>query len=227
MEKIRIDVVSDVVCPWCYIGKRRFEKALHALRNEFEFEVVYRPFELNPAMPSEGRSQKEYLVAKFGSEEQYNSVTSQVAQVAKSEGLVFDFDRQLVAPNTRRLHSIIQAGKTEGIQLELTEAFFKAYFTDGVDLSQDENIISVAENAGLSTSLINTTLTDESAVLQVALEEQEMYKLGISGVPFYIINNRFGISGAQSTETFIQALNEVSVSNNVDGESCDVTAKNC
>src|SRR5688572_22315651 len=111
---IKIDVVSDVVCPWCYIGKRRLEKAIDQLSPDYTFEIEYHPFELNPNTPSEGVNQKEYLTEKFGSEDRYHQITAHTTQVAAQEGLSFNFDKQRVSPNTRLMHSIIQLAKLEG-----------------------------------------------------------------------------------------------------------------
>jgi len=224
--KIKIDVVSDVVCPWCYIGKRRLEKAIDQLSSAYDFDVEYHPFELNPEMPKEGRDQKEYLANKFGGDDRYNQLTNHVTNVALAEGLIFNFDKQSVSPNTRKAHSIVQFAKEAGKQLETVNALFKAYFTDGIDLSKDENLIDIAVHAGLEEEKVRALLADESALVQVALEEQEMYKLGISGVPFYIINNKYGVSGAQASDTFIKAFQEIG-SELAGGEACDVDAKNC
>ncbi len=207
--KIKIDVVSDVVCPWCYIGKRRLEKAVDELASEYDFEIEYHPFELNPTTPDSGFNQREYLTKKFGGEERYAEVTNHVVGVAAEEGLTFDFSKQTISPNTRKAHSIIQFAREEGKQLEVKEAFMKAYFTDGVDLSKKENLVDVAVQAGLDAEQVEKILADENAMVQVALAEQELSKLGISGVPFYIINNKHGISGAQSSETFVKAFQEI------------------
>ncbi len=104
---IKIDVVSDVVCPWCYIGKRRLEKAIDQLKDKIDFEVEYHPFELNPDMPAEGRNHKEYLMAKFGGESKYNQLTRHVVDVAAAEGLKFDFTSETISPNTRNAHRLI------------------------------------------------------------------------------------------------------------------------
>ena len=229
--KIKVDIVSDVVCPWCYIGKRRLENAIGKLASEYDFELEYHPFELNPQMPENGANQRAYLAAKFGSDERYDQITDQTTQTAATEGLAFAFDKQQVSPNTRKAHVLIQEARNAGKQLEVTEGFFKAYFTEGVDLSKDENLVSVAVQAGLPQDLAEEALANETAALQVSLAEQEMYKLGITGVPFYIINNRYGVSGAQPAETFIEAFREIVQSQEVDvtsgGEACDVDGQNC
>lgn len=207
--KIKIDVVSDVVCPWCYIGKRRLERAVAELSSTYDFDIEYHPFELNPTTPESGLNQKEYLTKKFGGEDRYKELTARVTGVASEEGLNFDFSKQPVSPNTRKAHSLIQFARSEGKQLAVKEAFMKAYFTDGIDLSKKENVVDVAVQAGLDKEKVESVLADENAPIQVALAEQELSKLGISGVPFYIINNKYGVSGAQSSETFIKAFHEI------------------
>lgn len=203
---IKIDVVSDVVCPWCYIGKRRLEKALESLSETYSFDVEYHPFELNPQMPESGLNQRAYLIEKFGSEDRYISITQHVTQTAAEEGLSFDFTKQEISPNTRNAHRIIQKARSVGKQVNVKEAFMHAYFTDGIDLSKRENLISVAVKGGLSEQLVEALLDGEEGLTAVTFAQQQMQKLGITAVPFYIIENQFGLSGAQPTETFINAI---------------------
>ena len=208
-QTITIDIVSDVVCPWCYIGRRRLQSALSELQEEYDFEVEHRPFELNPAIPASGRNQLDYMIEKFGSEERYKSLTKQVTQVAADEGLEFNYDKQFRSPNTRKAHALIQFAASERRQEEVVDLLFKAYFTDGIDLSKDESLLEIADQSGLDYQRTKHMLEDENSLLQIALEEQEIYKLGITGVPFFIINKKFGISGAQSSETFVKALQNI------------------
>jgi predicted DsbA family dithiol-disulfide isomerase len=196
-KKIRIDVVSDIVCPWCYIGKRRLEKAIDELSADFDVEVEYHPFELNPALPQSGTPAKEYLMEKFGGEDRYDQITGRVSQVAADDGLHFDFEKQRVSPNTRKAHVLVALASAHGRQQLLVEALFKAYFTDGIDLSDDNNLKLIATSVGLPEEEVAMALADPNALTAIESEEKEMYKLGISGVPFYIINKKFGISGAQ------------------------------
>jgi predicted DsbA family dithiol-disulfide isomerase len=226
-QKIKVDIVSDVVCPWCYIGKRRIEKAMDALKNKYEFEVEYHPFELNPQMPAEGTNQKAYLISKFGGEARYNQLIGNVTKVAAGEGLNFDYDKQTVSPNTREAHRIIQFAKQEGKQLEAKEAFMKAYFEEGVDLSRKENLLSVAVKAGLTKETVAKLLSSDEGLAEIEAAERELQKLGISGVPFYIINNKYGISGAQASESFIEAFENIGTELNAAGAACAVDDKNC
>ncbi len=207
--KIKVDIVSDVVCPWCYIGKRRLDKAVESLKDKYEFELEYHPFELNPQMPLEGTDQKLHLSNKFGGEERYQQITNHVTAVAAQEGLHFDFGKQKISPNTRNAHRIIQFAKQENKQPEVKEAFMKGYFEEGIDLSKKENLITLAEKAGLSKEKVEKLLSSDDGLQEVALAEKELQKLGITGVPFFIINNKYGISGAQPSTTFVETFEDV------------------
>ena len=225
--KIKIDVVSDVVCPWCYIGKRRLEKAIAQVSDQLDVELAYHPFELNPDMPAEGRNQKEYLTKKFGNESKYQQLTSNVTATAAQEGLTFDFDKQLISPNTRNSHRLIALAKKNGKQLEMKEALMKAYFTDGIDLTKTENLVNVATAVGLDASEVANYLSTTQGLAEVLAEEKLNIQRGISGVPFYIINNQYGISGAQPSEVFAEAILNISSQLSLTGEACDVESKEC
>ena len=208
-QVIKIDIASDVICPWCYIGKRRLDKAIQALDHRYDFKITYHPFELHPELPPEGQNQKEYLVKKFGSQSSYLQLTNNVARIALGEGLQFDFNKQNVMPNTRKAHLIISGAKEFDKQADVTEGFFDSYFGRGVDLSKDENLITVGISAGLERDLIEGWLTNESLLNDIERSEKELSKLGVHAVPFFIINERYALSGAQATETFIQTLKEI------------------
>lgn len=226
---LKISVISDVVCPWCYIGKRRLETAIANLSDKYTFDVEYFPFELNPQMPESGADQKEYLTQKFGSESKYEQLTGHVSNVAAQHGLDFNYKAQSVSPNTRKAHRLIQLAKEDGKQLELVEALFKAYFTDGVDLSKDENLILLAERCGLDREKVTSFLNSKVGEVEVEMAERQWQNAGVTGVPFYVIDNKYGISGAQSPEAFIQAFTEIADSKKVEssGEACDINGENC
>jgi predicted DsbA family dithiol-disulfide isomerase len=226
---IKIGVISDVVCPWCYIGKRRLENAMSKVSDKFNFDIEYFPFELNPKMPVEGVNQKQYLSDKFGGEDRYNQITSHTTAVAAQEGLTFDFQLQQVSPNTRNAHRLIQLAREDGKQLELVEALFKAYFSDGADLSKPENLTAIAVSVGMDKTKIAEFLLSDTGTVEVEMAEHELRELGITGVPFYVINNKYGVSGAQLPESFIKIFEEIRTATPslVGGEACDVDGKNC
>ena len=207
--KIKIDMVSDVVCPWCYIGKRRLEKAIDQLAGQVEVEIEFHPFELNPDMPKEGKNQKEHLINKFGGEARYKQITDNVTNVAAEEGLSFNFDKQKISPNTRDAHRIIRYAKLEGKQAAVKEAFLKAYFEEGIDLSKRENLLAIAVKVGLNAIKVSSLLDSDEGLVEIELEQKMNRQRGITGVPYYIINNKYGISGAQPSEVFQKALLEI------------------
>jgi predicted DsbA family dithiol-disulfide isomerase len=204
--RIKIDIVSDVVCPWCYIGKRRLENALSRLPENYEVDVNFLPFELNPDTPKTGRNHKTYLADKFGGIERYQQLTDHVTNVAADEGLTFDYSKQSVIPNTLDSHRLIQYAKAHGKQPAMKEALMKAYFTDGVDLSKTENLLDIAEIAGLDRKQAAVFMASEEGVQEIRTMEAMNHQRGISGVPFYIINNKYGVSGAQPSEAFYEIL---------------------
>jgi len=226
-QQIEIEVVSDIVCPWCYIGKRRLEKALDQLKDQYDVKLNFSPFELNPDMPVEGTNQKEYLLSKFGSEQRYQQLIGTVTNVAKEEGLAFDYDLQTISPNTREVHRILWFAGQEGIQPAIEEAFMKAYFEDGIDLSRKENRILVGIEAGLDRNKLVSFINSDKGMLEVVAAENINKQRGISGVPFYIINNTHGVSGAQSSETFLKILIEIGQESSFNGETCDTENKDC
>jgi predicted DsbA family dithiol-disulfide isomerase len=224
---IKIAVVSDVVCPWCYIGKRRLEKAIDQMSAEYQFELAYYPFELNPDMPVKGKNQQAYLSDKFGGVEEYERITNHTADVASTEGLTFDFDKQKISPNTLNAHRLILFAKESGKHLQIVELLFKAYFTDGIDLSRIENLVKLATQAGMDEHKTAEFLQGETGVTEVRIAEKELQRMGVRSVPFYIINDKYGVSGAQPTETFIQAFRNIGKELQTAGEACDVDDKNC
>jgi predicted DsbA family dithiol-disulfide isomerase len=210
--KIRIDVVSDVVCPWCYIGKKRLENALSRLPENYEVELSFLPFELNPDTPKTGADHKTYLTNKFGGSERYQQLTDHVTNVAAGEGLKFDYSKQSVMPNTLDAHRLIQYAKRFGKQPAIKEALMKAYFEEGIDLSKSENLVTIASKNGLDANEVRRFLASQEGAAEVKQMEEVNHQRGISGVPFYIINNKYGVSGAQPSDAFLEILNEVATS---------------
>ncbi|MDQ2658002.1 MAG: DsbA family oxidoreductase [Bacteroidota bacterium] len=206
--KIRIGVVSDVICPWCYIGKRRLEKAMELASDRFDFEVEYFPFELNPHMSEEGADYREYLCKKYGGEDHFHKMTEHLRLTAAREGIPFNLEMQRTIPNTRNAHRIILIARDEGKQLEVVEAFFRAYFTEGVDLTRMDNLLDIAEEAGLDMELIEALLNSNTGKLEIEMAEKELQTLGITSIPLYIFENKFAVSGAQSVEAFTKAFEE-------------------
>jgi len=207
---LTIDVVSDVVCPWCFIGKRRLEVALALYAKEHPDaptpEVTWRPFQLNPGMPDEGMSREEYVQRKFGA--QGGAVYGRVSAVGREVGLPFAFDRIVRQPNTLAAHSLIELAQTRGAQDAVVEALFRAYFFDGVDLTLRDNLVALATGAGLDRTEVEAWLDDSNARDLASAEDQRARELGIEGVPFFVFNGRLAVSGAHPAETLLEAMNQ-------------------
>jgi predicted DsbA family dithiol-disulfide isomerase len=194
---------------------------MDTLSPQFDFDVDYLPFELNPDMPTEGKLQKEYLSEKFGSVAQYSKLTGHVTQVAAEEGLKFNFEKQQVSPNTREAHRLIWFARQFGKQAAMKEALLNAYFEQGVDLSKNENLVTLAKAVGLEEDRVTEFLNSEEGTTEVVYAEQLNVQRGVRGVPFYIVNNQYGISGAQPAEAFVQALRQIGNEKSAAGESCE------
>lgn len=203
---ISVEVISDVICPWCYIGKRRLEKAI-ATHGE-PVMVQWHAFQLNPAMPKEGIGRREYRIAKFGSWERSMELDANIVSVGKRDGIHFDFDRIERTPNTVDAHRLIWLSHKAGIQDAVVEALFKAYFTDGRDISNPKTIIDVVVEAGLDRVKAEAILNDNEGM--EALEEagELSGRYHVEGVPFFIVNGKITLSGAQSPNVFVSAFEQ-------------------
>jgi len=206
--KLVVDVISDVICPWCYIGKRRLEKAIAALDSQHEVQVHWHPFQLNPAMPKEGISRKEYRTRKFGSWERSMELDAKVIAVGKSEGINFAFDKTIRTPNTVDAHRLIWLADQHRCQDAVVEALFRAYFTDGWNISDRETIIDVGAEVGLDQQAVETMLNSDQGMDVIAEAGELSQRHGVTGVPFFIINNSLTLSGAQEPDTFLDAFRQ-------------------
>lgn len=202
-----VDVYSDVICPWCYIGKRRLEKAV-VLLGDHDVTTRWHPFQLNPDMPSEGVERKAYRIRKFGSWENSLAKDAHVAQAGRGEGLIFDYEKQTRTPNTFDAHRIIWMAGERGIQGAVVEALFQAYFTEGRDLADRATLAAVAVKGGLEANEVEDLLAGEAGLAEVSKREQIGRHLGVSGVPFFVINDAVAVSGAQAPETFLKAFEQ-------------------
>lgn len=208
---LTIDVVSDVVCPWCYIGKRKLETALteyQAAHPDAEApRVTWHPFQLNPDLPPEGIERSEYLKRKFGSE-RAEQVYARVKAVGEMVGIPFAFERVVRQPNTLAAHSLIALAADEGKQDELVEALFRAYFLEGRDLTSNDTLRDIAIGVGLQPAAVERVLDSDSIRNTVASSDAEARKLGIQGVPFFIFNKTLAVSGAQDPSVLLRAMSE-------------------
>src|SRR5262245_56972649 len=201
---VTIDVYSDVICPWCFIGKRRMEKGLAGLLAA----VRWHPFELNPEMPREGVERRAYRIRKFASWERSLELDAQVGRAFAGEGLSFNPEKMARTPNTFDAHRIIWLAGENGVQDQVVEALFKAYFTDGRDLSDPATLGAVAAQGGLAAEDVGELLAGDRGATEVRQWEQKGQRLGITGVPFFVINGKVALSGAQPPELFRAAIEQ-------------------
>ncbi len=204
-QPIRIDVVSDVVCPWCFIGKHRLEAALK-LKPGIAVEVRYRPYFLNDWIPREGISREDYLTKKFGSPERYKSIAQRVGAAAAEEGLVYASDKMKRQPNTLDCHRLIHWADGMGKAAEMKQKLMDLYFTQGADLTEHETLVKAAADVGLDAGDIRTRLASEQDVKQIEQEALSAKEVGIEGVPCFIFGGKFAVSGAQSPEYLADAI---------------------
>jgi predicted DsbA family dithiol-disulfide isomerase len=208
---LNIDIISDVVCPWCYIGKRRIETALELYARENpEAEkptVTWRPFQLNPDMPAAGMSRQEYVTRKFGAS-RAKDIYARVTGVGAGVGIAFAFDKIARQPNTLAAHSLIGLAGSAGLQDQVKEALLHAYFIDGVDLTKTENLVAIATAAGLDKSAVEQCLADPRSRQKVEEEDQRARAIGVQGVPFFIFNGKVAVSGAQEPMALLDAMRQ-------------------
>src|ERR1700704_6145630 len=209
LKPLQIDIVSDVVCPWCYIGKRRIEDAL-ALAADIPVEVHWRPFFLNPWVPREGISREEYLTTKFGSVEAYKGIAGRVVAAANEEGLVYRPDLVKRQPNTIDCHRLIHWAEAQGNDAEMKQRLMELYFRDGGDLTDIDVLVQAASDVGLDADDVRKRLATDEDVARGSGQAQEAADKGISGVPTYVFAQKYAVSGAQPPEQLARAIREVS-----------------
>jgi len=209
---MEITIVSDTICPWCFIGKRRLEQAL-AQRPELHPRILWQPFFLNPDMPTEGMPRQAYLNAKFGGEANARDIYARVAAAGEDTGIEFRFEAIRRTPNTLDSHRLLHWAAARNVQHELAEDLFRRYFQDGEDIGDPAVLAEAAAAVGLDGAQIHRRLAgdeDRDTVLAAAREAQ---RLGVSGVPFFIFEGRHGLSGAQPAEVLLQVMDRVSREN--------------
>jgi predicted DsbA family dithiol-disulfide isomerase len=201
-KKLAIEVASDVVCPWCYIGKRRLEKALDLLKDEFEVQVRWLPFQLNPDLPAEGIPRADYRKAKFGSLERSKQMDARVVAEGKGEGIDFAFDRMQTQPNTTQAHRLIALAENQNA---VVDALFRAHFEEGRKIGDPKVLAEIAAQCGVQGW--------PGKAPDVSGLEEEVRELGISGVPTFIFERRHGVSGAYPPEQLAEALRQAATAN--------------
>lgn len=205
---MQIDIVSDTICPWCFIGKRRFERAL-TMRPQNDLEIRWLPFQLNPTMPSDGMDRRQYLAAKFGGTERAERQYDRLRETGREEGIEFAFEGITSTPNTIDSHRLIYFAQRHGKQEPVVEALFQAYFFGGHDLGDIDVLTGIGADAGLDRAAVNRYLAGDDDRAHIVELDERMRRLGITGVPCFIVEDRYAISGAQSPEIFHQIFDLV------------------
>ena len=204
-ETVSVEVYADVVCPWCYIGGRRLETAI-AQRPDIKVERYWQPFQLRPEMPKEGVPWSDFVQQKFGGPERAESIFAKVSETGAIEGIEFRFDRISNAPNSLDAHRLILLAREEGLEWKMVRALYSAYFTRERNLNDHEQLVAIATEVGLDEHQVLAYLAGDENVDEVNAGQHKAEQLGITGVPFYVFNSRYALSGAQPVEAFLHVL---------------------
>ncbi|MBS9716306.1 DsbA family oxidoreductase [Pseudohalocynthiibacter aestuariivivens] len=205
---VKLDILSDPICPWCYIGKSYLDRALEA-HPEHPFNIEWHPFQLNPDMPAEGMDRREYLEAKFGGQEGALRVYGPIAKTAEEAGLDIDFAAMTRTPNTLDAHRLIHWAGLEGRQTPVVSALFRAYFKEGRDIGDTDVLVDVAEKAGMDPAMVRHLLSGDADSDDIRARDEHARARGVSGVPCFIVANQHVLSGAQPPELWGEVVEEI------------------
>lgn len=206
-QTLQIDVISDVMCPWCYIGKTNLDAAIAQMK-DLEVEVRWRPYQLDGTLPKEGMSRTDYLNNKFGGEAGAKEVYGRIKDSGKALGIDFNFDAMKVSPNTMDAHRVIRwaGGQSAETQNKLVERLFELFFLEGGHIGLDEVLSKAAEEAGMDAKIVDDLLKTENDKPEVAAEIDQARQMGVTGVPCFIVDNKFAVMGAQPAEQLVEAM---------------------
>lgn len=207
-QVLTIDVYFDVICPWCYVGKRRIERVLEQLRGTITARITWCPFQLNPTMPKEGMARVDYLSAKFGNLEAVGTMEAHLLSAGETEQIRFAFWKIARTPNTFLAHRLIWYAGRYGFQDAVVESLFRGYFEEGADIGSPQSLVGLAERAGLEAEGF---LQGNEGTAEVRAEEAVGHRLGIRSVPYFVLNQAYGVSGAQPADIFVSAIEKAQV----------------
>lgn len=213
-NQVTIDVVSDVVCPWCFLGLKRLENALAALP-DIDAEIRWRPFQLDPTIPSEGKDRKAYMLAKFSDEDRLHQIHANLVTLGAVEGIAFDFDAITIAPNTLDAHRVIRwaAASGEGVQGRLVRSLFSLYFEQGKNIGDHAVLVEAAREAGMDPAVVEALLPTDTDREEVTNEIVTASRMGITGVPCFLLDGKYAVMGAQDATTLADAIRQVAAEN--------------
>ena len=205
---MKIDIISDTICPWCFIGKRRLARTL-ALRPQPSVTISWRPYQLNPDMPTEGMDRARYLAAKFGGANRADRTYDRIRAAGREEGIDFRFERIRRTPNTVNSHRLVSFADRHGMQDAVVEALFMAYFTEGRDVGDPAVLADIAAACGIDPAEAATYIASDEDRDRIVAEDEHVRLMGVTGVPCFVIDERYAVSGAQSPEVFFQIFDLV------------------
>lgn len=208
-QKMKVQIWSDIMCPFCYIGKRKLEKALGEFKNAAQIEIEWKSYQLNPDMKyMPGVSAYDYLAKVKGQTREWSvKMHEYVVEMAKGEGLQYDFDKAVMA-NSFNAHRLIQLAKQKGLGDAAEERLFKAYFMEGINMEDNASLIKIGKDIGLDETEVKSMLESEAFKAEVRKDIEEANKVGVTGVPFFVFNNKYAVSGAQDSKVFLDVLNK-------------------
>jgi predicted DsbA family dithiol-disulfide isomerase len=226
-QKIKIDIVSDINCPWCYLGEARLQKAINQTQDKYDFEVQFKPYELNPFAAQEGEDKEEYFIRNYGREglNRLTESSRRLVDAGQAEGIIFDFEKANAVHNTFNGHRLIWLAGKYGVQAPVAKALFLANFTNGENVDDPAVLTRIAQENGIPAEKLDGFFAGEEGKDEVKALEQQAQQAGISGVPAFIINERYLVSGAQPTATLVDVLQQIApVYDNIipDGATCEV-----
>ncbi|EAR50558.1 DSBA-like thioredoxin family protein [Oceanicola granulosus HTCC2516] len=216
---VKLDIISDPVCPWCYIGKAQLDRALEQAGNPFAIE--WHPFQLNPDMPREGMDRRAYLEAKFGGPEGAAQVYGRIAEAAGAAGLSIDFDAIARTPNTLDAHRLIHWAGIEGRQTFVVQRLFEAYFRDGRDIGEADVLADIADGVDMDASVVRRLLGSDADLEDIRRRDAHSREMGVTGVPTFIVGSRHAVPGAQPAELWAQVIGEIAAQEQADGAGDD------
>ena len=204
-QTLTIDIISDVVCPWCYVGKRKLEAAL-ALKADVPVQLRWHPYQLDPTIPQGGLPRRDYMEKKFGSTGRLAEIHERLETVGRESHIPFAFGKIEHSPNTLDAHRLIRWAESAGVQDAVVERLFRAYFEEGADIGDHAVLLRVAGESGMDAGIVQNLLAGDSDADAVRADIAQAQRLGVNGVPFFIIGGRFAVSGAQSTQVLVKAI---------------------
>lgn len=209
MTEIHIDIISDVMCPWCFIGKKRFEKALTELDPAIGVTIQWRPFQLDPTLPAEGKDRDTYLAEKFGGLDRAKTLYRNIEEAGAMEGIPFRFEAIKVSPNTLDAHRLIHWAQLEGRQTAVVSRLFKAYFVEGRDIGDRAVLADIAEGTGMERDMVERLFESGADADDIRARDIDAREKGVSAVPTFVIANQHVVPGAQPTDLWLKVIDEI------------------